>query len=477
MKSSLLPLVLLATSVIGTNAKSDDSVSTTPIATEQPKANLPTFEDQKIYFINGNATRVRATPDMSSRVLGELSLNDKVRVVNPAIINDKFIEVTVVKTYDQVLPSEKFFVLIDTLSPKFIDYKEFTGKYFVVVNVASETLRMYERNCSEQNVCKNHLILESEVVVGEDTDHPKDQPGKGRSILGSYRVVGWTKFYQDPEGHYPSWYRDGYPAVPAPDANWSEWFSKKVMPLDKEGKPEGKMRGAFGWYTAFVEPEPYGQWLHGTLGWGSDHDKYIKKVKTPLINVVSDPRSSGCTRNPNEVIAFVRKMIDIGAPIIKVYAKEAIQDSTLSEYPGTTADWQYVLTKNRNHAVDRNDVITNLKITSQDLDAYTKAIKDGGALVLDPKSPLNQILEAGTFTHDIHPDAVEYTPGEKMGAFGRKLGRKGNVYGVKSQNMHGTFYVDTGLLQDYAHPNETVEVSGFADEVTPPWMKFTTSNN
>lgn len=467
--NKILLSAVLATSLLST-VKAD--VVQTPAPGPVTTPTTPVFNPQQIYWINSNSVRVRSTGDTATaKILGELSLNDQVRIVDGAIYNNKFVEVQIVKTYDPIVKSDKYFVSIEYLSPKIVDYKEFTGKYFVVVNVATETLRAYERVCAD-NSCPAKMIMESEVVVGEDIDHPKEEPGKGRSILGSYRVTGWSKFYQDPEGHYPAWYRDGYPATPAPDAAWNDWFSKKVMPLDEQGKPEGKMRGAFGWYTAFVAPEPYGQWTHGTLGWGSDKDKFIKRVKKPLINVVSDPRSSGCTRNNNEAIAFLRNLIDVGAPIIKIYAKEALLDPSLSSYPNATAQWNYVLTKNRNHAIDRNQVLSLLKINSADLDTFWQAKQAGGELILDPKDPLNQVIEVGTYAIDIHPDVIAYTPGEKLRKLERKIGRKGNVYGVKDANMHGVFYVDAGVLQGYDHPGEILEVSGFKDEVTPPWMKI-----
>ena len=464
MKKTLLPLILL-TSVIGFPlAKAQVQLPvTTPIAT-------PIFNEATTYFISSNSVRIRSAPDNTGKTLGELSLNDTVKIINPSVIyNQKYVEISIAHTYDPIVKSEKYFVSTEFLSPKIVDYKDFVGKYFVVVNVATETIRLYERVCAD-NSCPNKMVMESEVVVGEDIDHPKEEKGKGRSILGSYRVTGWSKFYQDPEGHYPAWYKDGYPAIPGIESSWSEWFSKKAMPLDKDGKPEGKMRGAFGWYTAFVEPEPFGQWTHGTLGWGEDKDKYIKRVKKPLINVVSDPRSSGCTRNNNEAIAFLRQMIDVGAPIIKIYAKEEVLDPTYSQYPNATAEWKYVLTKNRNHAVDHSEVVKSLGISEADLDAFWVAKRAGGEMILDPKSPLNQIIEVGTYERDTHPDAIEYTPGEKLNKFNRKVGRKGNVYGIKSNEMHGKFYVDAGMLEEYAHPNSVLEVSGFSDEMTPPWM-------
>lgn len=465
MKKALLPIILLSI-FIGFSLSSADE--TIPVQT--PAA--PVFSDQAIYYISSNSVRVRATPEATGKILGELSLNDTVKVIDPAnIFNEKFIEINIVHTYDPIVKSEKYFINTDYLSPKLVDYKEFVGKYFVVVNIATETLRLYERVCPD-NSCPHKMLMETEVVVGEDVNHAKEEKGKGRSILGSYRVTGWTKFYQDPEGHYPAWYRDGYPDMPPADANWNDWFSRKVMPIDENGKREGKMRGAFGWYTAFVTPEAYGQWTHGTLGWGADKDKFIKRVKKTLINVISDPRSSGCTRNNNEAIAFIRQMIEVGAPIIKIYAKEEILDPTLSNYPQPTTPWNYVLTKSKNQAVDRSDVMKALGVTDADLDSYWAAKLAGGEMILDPKSPLSQVIEVGTYDRDTHPDVIAYTPGEDLSKFERKIGRKGNVYGIKSNEMHGVFYIDAGLLDGYAHPDSVLEWAGFADEMTPPWMKL-----
>jgi hypothetical protein len=447
--------------------------STTPTTPQNPPtepSQTTIYNENQIYYINSNSVKVRSTPEDAGKVLGILSLNDNVKIINSQTIYDqKYIEIKILLTYDPVKTSEKYFIAIESLSPIFIDYKEFKDKYFVVVNVATETLRIYERVCPD-NSCPHRMILESEIVVGEDIDHPKEEKGKGRSILGSYRITGWSKFYQDPEGHYPSWYRDGYPATPDPDASWKQWFSKSVMPIDSEGKHHGVMRGAFGWYTAFVAPEPFGQWLHGTLGWGSDHDYYIKRVKKFFINIISDPRSSGCTRNNNEAIAFMRKFLNVGAPVIKIYAKEELLHPDLNSYPERFKSWNYVLTKNKSHAIDREDVLKQLNITSSDLDNFWEVKKGRGEILLDPQSPLNQIIEVGTYNMDIHPDTIDFPAGEKSGKFNRKLGRNGNVYGVKEQNMHGVFYVDAGMLKEYAHPEQILEISGFTDEMTPPWM-------
>ncbi|MBC7429598.1 MAG: L,D-transpeptidase [Bacteriovorax sp.] len=425
----------------------------------------------KEFFVSTNGLRVRSTPDDVGKVMGLLNLNDKVLVVGHDLENNKFVEVKIVKSATTFLPAEKYYVVLEFLSLTLQDYKDFKGKYFVVVNVATETLRLYERQCMD-NSCPHKLVMETEVVVGEDKDHPISEPGKGRSIVGSYRVVGWTKFYEDSEGHYPSWYKTSYPMPPEiGNNNWRDWFSKKVMPNGLDGEKEGKMRGAFGWYTAFVSPNPYGQWTHGTVGWGENKDEYIKKTKKFMINVVSNPRSSGCTRNNNEAIAFLRQIVETGAPIVKIYAKEALLDPSLSQYPQTTRQWKYIMTKNAGQRADRAEVLKALGLTGEDVDAYWNAFRAGGAGVIDPASKLNQILEVGTYDLDTQPTAIPFTTRKHILGKWRATGRNGNVYGLKDNEMSsGVYYVDAGLLSGYHHPSKVVEVSGFMDEETPPWM-------
>lgn len=429
------------------------------------------YDNSEEFYVATNGLRVRSTPDEKGKVMGLLNLNEKVRLVGPELINGKFVEIRILNPATSILPSDRYYVVQEFLSSKPQDFKEFKGKYFVVVNVASETLRLYERQCLD-NRCSNKLIMETEVVVGEDKDHPIAEKGKGRSILGSYRVTGWSKFYQDSEGHYPAWYKDGYPMPPAiGDNNWRDWFKNKYMPVGPDGKEHGSMRGAFGWYAAFVAPNAYGQWTHGTLGWGEDKDEYIKKTKKFMINVVSDPRSSGCTRNNNEAIAYLRQIVETGTPIIKIYAKETLMDPALSNSPANSRRWNYIMTKNAGQRADRIEVMTALGLSDSDVDVYWSAFRAGGAAVIDPRSKLNQILEVGTYDIDNVPTAIPFTERKKILGKWRATGRNGNVYGLKNEEMStGVFYVDAGLLSGYSHPKAVVEVSGFMDEVTPSWM-------
>ena len=322
-----------------------------------------------VFYVATNGLRVRSTPEDNGKTLGLLSLNERVRVISPELINGKYVEIQIIRTVNPMQKADKYYVARDHLAEKVVDYKEFSGKHFVVINVATETLRIYERQCLD-NSCPSKMIMETEVVVGEDKDLPKEEKGKGRSILGSYRITGWAKFYQDAEAHYPAWYRDGYPELPEVGAGFNKWFKNRFMPEDAEGKTHGSMRGAFGWYAGFVGPNPYGQWMHGTIGWGEDKDEYIKKTKKFVTNVVSNPRSSGCTRNNNEAIAFVRQLVDTGTPVIKVYAREALLDQSLSSYNGEIKTWQYILTKKAGQKSDRAEVLASLGISGSDADFY-----------------------------------------------------------------------------------------------------------
>jgi hypothetical protein len=430
-----------------------------------------TADEAKLFYINAEGVKARATPEENGRILGLLDLNDTVSTTSSndhPLVN--FVQVQIVQTKNPILRSEKYFVAREFLSEQMVDYKIFMGKYFIILNIASETLRLYERKCPEK-YCTNTMLMETEVVVGEDRNHESSARGKGRSLLGSYRITGWTKYYEDGESHYPSWYNETYPSIPKASVHDPlAWLDKKYMPVDSYGNTKGVMRGAFGWYTAFLGPNHFGQWLHGTIGWGEDKDFYIKSVKKLFPNIFFDPRSSGCTRNNNEAIAYLRYMVGVGTPVIKIYAEESLFDPTLRDYPIENKKWDYVLTKQKTKNSDRESVIKDLGLTSEAIDAYWAIIHSGDVVTLDPANPLNQILEAGTYDIDNHPDAIKFTPGERMSRLQRKLGRNGNVYGLRSGDMQGMYFVDIGMLYNYEHPKKVLEVGGFPDEVSPPWM-------
>lgn len=484
-KNLIIPMMTLTTLMTSFNLYAQDT-SITPAdnggaAIEGVQGpGTDEVDAQKIYFIKPRNINVRKEPNPKAQSLGALWMNDKVRIVDSKTVYEGgFVQIEIISATTKITPSDKYFIAKEYLSEKFIDYKEFEGNLFAVVNVATETVRLYEKQCAD-NSCAHKMLMEAEVVVGEDIELSKTEKGKGRSILGSFRVTGWTKYYEDGGGHYPSWYKDGYPSVPLPGDSGRGWFGKDVMPKDGDGKRHGSMRGAFGWYAMFVGPDAYGQWTHGTIGWGQDKDKYVARTKKPMINLVSNPRSSGCTRVTNETIAFLRQMLPTGTPVIKIYAKEALLDSAKTKYQNISpVNWKYALTTDKQLKADYEEVKASLKISEEDMNKFfalrnellnskDKKRKEEISATLAQK-PFSQLLEIGEYQVDNIPDVIEFTPGEKMGKFSRKIGRKGNVYGMKSEEMQGTFFVDAGMLENYSHPIK-LETGGFSDEITPPWM-------
>ncbi len=481
----LIPMMTLTTLMGSFNLNAQD-ISVSP-ATEGGAAiegvqgpGTDEVDAQKVYFIKPRNLNVRKEPNTKAQSLGALWMNDKVRIVDSKTVYEGgFVQIEILSATTKITPSDKYFIQKEYLSEKIIDYKDFEGKLFAVVNVATETVRLYEKQCAD-NSCAHKMLMEAEVVVGEDIELSKTEKGKGRSILGSFRVTGWTKYYEDAGGHYPSWYKDGYPVVPEPGDSGSGWFSKKVMPKDADGKRHGSMRGAFGWYAMFVGPDAFGQWTHGTIGWGQDKDKYVARTKKPMLNLVSNPRSSGCTRVTNETIAFLRQMLPTGTPIIKIYAKEALLDPAKANYQNISpVNWKYALTKDKQLKADYEEVKSSLKLSEEDMNKFfalrnemlsskdKKRVEEINSIL--SQKPFAQLLEIGEYQVDNIPDVIQYTPGEDMGKFKRKIGRKGNVYGMKSEEMNGTYYIDAGMLENYSHPVK-LETGGFSDETTPPWM-------
>src|SRR5437868_14838712 len=99
MKNTLLPLVLLSTMIGFPLAKADDQVQVPTQATTP----APVLDEQTLYYINSNSVRVRSAGDGTGKILGELSLNDRIKVINPGTIyGGKFVEVVIALTYDPI---------------------------------------------------------------------------------------------------------------------------------------------------------------------------------------------------------------------------------------------------------------------------------------------------------------------------------------------------------------------------------------
>jgi uncharacterized protein YgiM (DUF1202 family) len=391
--------------------------------------------DSKVYYVFSDRLNVRSAPSFEdSNIVGALGLNDEVQVLE-GVEGTVFVKISILKTNSVIAKSQFYFVSKNYLSSDKNKAREadFSQKYFMIQNIATEKVRVYKKLCNDGR-CQHKMLIEANMAAGE-----KDKDGTRMTVLGSFNITKWTKFYQDAAGIYPSWYDPNYPEVPPPRSSAFSWASYRVLP---EGP--GKVRGAFGWYTAFVGPKPFSQWTHGTLGWGADKTEFIDITRGFFANLFSDPRSHGCSRVDNETIAFLRQLLPVGTPVLKVYAVESLEDSNLAQYPDKTASWDYILTKN------------GVRQDGQRSDR---------AEVLAQNTPKDQWLEEGTYTMNTIPEAK----GFKSGAAGASSGRNGNIYGLEDTDMHGIYYVDSGVLSNYQHPEKLV-VGGYGKDVYPPFV-------
>ncbi|WP_127714155.1 L,D-transpeptidase [Halobacteriovorax sp. HLS] len=449
------PLMLLAVTgmlATGCGAKQEEYPNTGSAVYEKMMGSM-TSVDELVLGQNYYTTAALAVRNESGARLGLLSRHDKVTVVSFDGISGKsgYVQITFrKKSYHNILDSEKFFVSLKYLSESIEDYRDFKGKYFVIQNLATERLRVYENICNAQKVCNHKMVMETEMAVGENTKET-------RSIVGSFRITDWWKFYQDHAGHYPSWYRDSYPEPPKAGSGFLKWFKSRYMPVIGDDR-KGDMRGAFGWYTAWVGPNHHSQWTHGTIGWGSDKDKLIKATKKFSINLIANPRSSGCSRLNNEAIAYLRELLPVGTPIIKVYAKEALLDKNRSKYTFEHDSWDYILTKNNAYST------TNFSADKSS--------------VLSRGVGKDRWIEEGTFSVDNYPTMYNFTPGEDLSSREAKTSTSGNVYRVDEDKMKGIYYVDAGLLENYSHPKtEEIVKGGFRNELAPDYVILTEGND
>jgi hypothetical protein len=307
-----------------------------------------------------------------------------------------------------------------------ISQNNISGKYFVVQNVATEVTRVYEK-CEQGNQCKHRLIYESDMVVGRRKNSLLE-PSEWFTKLGVTKIRHWVKWHEDRERHYPAWFGKDYPPVPPPGSSFFDWADSDIMPDER-----GVMRGAFGWFAAILSPSPDEQWIHGTVGWGSDGAKSIEITRNFLISSLNDVRSSGCTRLENAAIAFLRHILPAGTPIIRVYAKEAVEDAYLHRYTQQKVKgvFEYILTRSNRIG---------------DPDAGSIERKS----VLKRKVPQDLWMEEGTYYYDRYPTVREFH--WSPGGIGSGTGSLGNIYKVDEDQMRGYFLIDTGRFVNYHHP-------------------------
>ncbi len=405
----------------------------------------------KVYYITASSLYVRSEKKVGKNILGQLSVNNKVKVLN-IDLNDKtdYVEIEIVNTESNIKKSSKYYVSYKYLDEKAVPQTQVAKiskkfKYFVIQNIATERLRVYERNTSGGD---HKLILETVMVAGRESDGPPENVYRYRTIVGNFTITKWIKFYQDNAGSYPSWYKSSYPDPPEKGSRFTDWFSEKYMPKNKEGERVGDMRGAFGWYTAKVGPDSHYQWTHGTIGYGTESESFIAQARNKFFNMFKAMRSHGCSRVSNPIIAWLYEFLPEGSPIIKIYAKEDLanvptitEEEAVKYYP----KWRYILTTGKNDT-------TSFKGFS-----HLKQLKARG---------INK-LDLGTLTMDNYPNAVPYV--EKNSILPGLLKPEGNVYGVDDEQMVGIYYVDTGKLQGYQHPKELV-LGGLKKVLFPPYI-------
>ncbi len=378
-----------------------------------------------VVYVSSPRLNIRSHPNTDAEsVVGTVARNDMLRIVdNRAVGDQKFIAVRIVKSQSPLDKNTTYYTSKNFLnSSAVVVAKENleAQKIFVVTNVATEKVRVYKR-CEATENCVNKLIFEQDVVVGEDDDGTKTD-------LGHYRVSNWEKFYETP-GVYPAWYKEGYPEVPRPNSSMSSWFDKEFMPGQ-----QGQMRGAFGWYTVKVGPNPNGQWMHGTAGWGKDKQNFIlfkNSFAGAITNIFKAIRSHGCTRIDNESIAFLRNIVPVGATYIKIYAKEAYRNEKIGVSTKSGA-WSYIMTKKQGEVADRNSVLQNG--TSE-----------------------SAWIEQGTLSYLQTATAVA------------ENSRGSDVYNIGSSSFSGHFIVDEGTVINYQHPQQ-LHVGGYTDRQLPNFM-------
>lgn len=274
------------------------------------------------------------------------------------------------------------------------------------------------------------MVLQQDIVNGEDD--------KGtRTDLGVYRTAKWVKFYETMP-KYAAWYKPGYPEPPPPGADRSKWFTNKTYTVNSE------MRGAFGWYTVHVSPNPNGQWMHGTAGWGADKKSFIMfrhSFMGQIAKIFADIDSHGCTRIDNETIALMRNIVPVGARYLKVYAREAVRDPSRSGYSKDLQRFDYIMTKN-------GPQVTN----NHELAARETVLANG--------TPSDRWIEQGTLQYSAYPNPVPLKS---------KGGTKGSDrYKIGAENMRGVFLVDEGTFVGYQHPqHKKIGVSGLHDGGRP----------
>lgn len=368
-------------------------------------------------------------------------------------------------------------VLLGSVETLAVEMTPAQSPYFVIQNIATEKTRVYAR-CTTSPGCPHQLVFEADNVVGRPEVGTPENREAFKTWVGHARITGWMKFYQDYKKHYPHWYKAGQDLAtlppPAPlDANNNPrkslmWGNKWRTSHDGEET----MYGAFGWFAAMLSPEKdvdY-QWMHGTIGWGKDGDAAIELTRSVLLNIFSDPGSSGCTRLSNASIAYLRYLLPIGTDVYRVYAKESSRVPVCAKYSVYGECVKLIPTSRYKNQMQRFawDYIL-LTDGAQKMNGLTADARTIEAQQI-PVIPGVNLIEKGTVTFDQYPTPVplNYTWISSSGRSGDRY-EIDDVYGEQPSRFHGYFLVDEGRLVDYAHPSQdpagrnNVNVGGLDD--------------
>ena len=411
-KSTLLAAAVIAQLTSCGQAKWQEMSRRTgdPVAEQQVTNTTPKdLQNGESVFTNPDRIITVNTPDESPEDSSEaLERGTEVEVIdNTPQGPEELVKVQPKASPEETEPPKPVYIPAKYISKKPVNKND---RYFVVENIATERLRVYER-CTTSAACAHRLVFETEMVAGEDT--PDRQR---RSLVGSFVIDSWTKFYEDVNRKYPSWLQVNGPELPAPGASLEDWVSLNLIPKGYNSK---ETRAAFGWFTAKIRPNADEQWTHGTWGHGADGDKFIKAVKAS-----NDLRvmSHGCTRVENQAIALMHEMLPAGTKLIKIYAKESVANADAPAQEPMAWDW--ILTADGARKSGQPMSAANVKST--------------------------KILEKGTFS-----------PNQKA------VAHSGNVYKINENEFRGTFVVDEGRFENYEHPTSLAK-GGYQDKGAMP---------
>lgn len=407
----------------------------------------------QIYYITADFLNARSTNSINTNnVLGKLSLNDQVELIDLPQAASALVQVRVVRSA-ALATGAIAYVSRDYLGADFV--RNQSNKYFVIQNVATEKTRVYER-CFQSPDCPHKMVMETDMIVGRPESGTKHDPCAYTTWLGHAKISEWVKFYQDGAGHYPHWYKEGQSlqSIPKPITQGISKIASSRKWLTRHNG-SSTVYGAFGWYAAKITPgdDVTGmnyQWLHGTIGWGSDGSAPVELTRGFLMNLFTNPASAGCTRLENRAIAYLRHLLPVGTDIYRVYAMESKR--SLALYQQRTSLWDYAL-------------LTDGAQKSNGLTADAKSLIEQSIPIIAGKN----LIERGQYEVDQYPTpvALDYTYSASSGKSGDRY--RINTGSAKKENrFKGYFLVDEGRLVNYQHPRNAkspgpIRVSGLPD--------------